>query len=61
MGGEAPSGAGRNSYINPNTGEIVVITSESGQEAYNWKTDTWRTIDESLFKYRKNKGSFCTT
>ena len=49
MGGADPSGAGRNSYVNPNTGEIVVITSESGQEAYNWKTGTWRTIDENLF------------
>ena len=49
MGGENPSSAGRNSYVNPNTGEIVVITSESGQEAYNWKTGTWRTIDENLF------------
>ena len=49
MGGEDPSGAGRNSYVNPNSGEIVVVTSESTQKAYNWQTNTWRTIDESLF------------
>ena len=49
LGGADPSSAGRNSYVNPNSGELVIITSESGQEAYNWRTNTWRTIDESLF------------
>ena len=49
LGGANPSSAGRNSYVNPNSGELVIITSESGQEAYNWRTNTWRTIDESLF------------
>ena len=49
LGGANPSSAGRNSYVNPNSGELVIITSESGQEAYNWSTNTWRTIDESLF------------
>ena len=49
LGGSDPSSAGRNSYVNPNSGELVIITSESGQEAYNWRTNTWRTIDESLF------------
>ena len=49
LGGTDPSSAGRNSYVNPNSGELVIITSESGQEAYNWRTNTWRTIDESLF------------
>ena len=49
LGGANPSSAGRNSYVNPNSGELVIITSESGEEAYNWRTNTWRTIDESLF------------
>ncbi len=49
LGGSDPSSAGRNSYVNPNSEELVIITNESGQEAYNWKTYTWRTIDESLF------------
>ena len=49
LGGADPSSAGRNSYVNPNSGELVIITNESGQEAYNWRTNTWRTIDESLF------------
>ena len=49
LGGADPSSAGRNSYVNPNSGELVIITSESGEEAYNWRTNTWRTIDESLF------------
>ena len=49
LGGSDPSSAGRNSYVNPNSGELVIITNESSQEAYNWRTNTWRTIDESLF------------
>ena len=49
LGGSDPSSAGRNSYVNPNSGELVIVTNESGQEAYNWRTNTWRTIDESLF------------
>ena len=49
LGGADPSSAGRNSYVNPNSGELVIITSESGQKAYNWRKNTWRTIDESLF------------
>ncbi len=49
LGGSSPSSAGRNSYVNPNSGELVIITDESGQEAYNWQTNSWRTIDETLF------------
>ncbi len=49
LGGSNPSSAGRNSYVNPNSGELVIVTSDSSQEAYNWRTNTWRTIDESLF------------
>ena len=49
LGGSSPSSAGRNSYVNPNSSELVIITDESGQEAYNWQTNSWRTIDETLF------------
>ncbi len=49
LGGSQPSVAGNNSYVNPNSGELVIISVEGDQEAYNWKTNTWRTIDENLF------------
>ena len=49
MGGSDPSQAGRSSFVNPNSGELVIVNSAGDQEAYNWRTNTWRTVDESLF------------
>ena len=48
LGGSDPSSAGRSSFINPNSGELVIVNSAGDQEAYNWNTNTWRTLDESL-------------
>ena len=49
MGGSDPSQAGRSSFVNPNSGELVIVNSAGDQEAYNWRENTWRTVDENLF------------
>ena len=49
MGGSDPSQAGRSSFVNPNSGELIIVNSAGDQEAYNWRTNTWRTVDENLF------------
>jgi len=42
------NGAGMNSFVSPSTGELILTTS-SNHHAYDWKSDTWRTITDDIF------------
>ena len=42
------NGAGMNSFVSPSTGEVILTTS-SNHHAYDWKSNTWRTITDDIF------------
>ncbi len=42
------NGAGMNSFVSPSTGELILTTS-SNHHAYDWQSDTWRTITDDIF------------
>ena len=42
------NGPGNNSFVSPSTGELILTTS-SNHHAYDWKSDTWRTITDDIF------------
>ena len=42
------NGAGMNSFVSPSTGELILTTS-SNHHAYDWKSNTWRTITDDIF------------
>lgn len=44
------NGAGMNSFVSPSTGELILTgTGDSNHHAYDWKSDTWRTITDDIF------------
>jgi len=46
------NGAGMNSFVSPSTGELILTGDETqGQNhhAYDWKSNTWRTINDDIF------------
>ena len=44
------NGAGMNSFVSPSTGELILTgTSDSNHHAYDWKSNTWRTITDDIF------------
>ena len=44
------NGAGMNSFVSPSTGELILTgTADSNHHAYDWKSDTWRTITDDIF------------
>ena len=44
------NGAGMNSFVSPSTGELILTgTGDSYHHAYDWKSDTWRTITDDIF------------
>ena len=42
------NGAGMNSFVSPSTGELI-LTGDSNHHAYDWKSNTWRTITDDIF------------
>jgi hypothetical protein len=42
------NGPGNNSFVSPSTGELILTTS-SNHHAYDWKSNTWRTITDDIF------------
>ena len=42
------NGAGMNSFVSPSTGELI-LTTNSNHHAYDWKSNTWRTITDDIF------------
>ena len=42
------NGAGMNSFVSPSTGEVI-LTTNSNHHAYDWKSNTWRTITDDIF------------
>ena len=42
------NGPGNNSFVSPSTGEII-LTTNSNHHAYDWKSNTWRTITNDIF------------
>ena len=47
-------GASPNSFISPSTGEIIATGDNNFLHAYNWESDTWRTIDYSAVPLNSN-------
>ena len=46
------NGAGMNSFVSPSTGELILTgdqTSGQNHHAYDWKSNTWRTINDDIF------------
>ena len=42
------NGPGNNSFVSPSTGELI-LTTNSNHHAYDWKSNTWRTIPDDIF------------
>ena len=42
------NGPGNNSFVSPSTGELI-LTTNSNHHAYDWKSNTWRTITDDIF------------
>ena len=42
------NGAGMNSFVSPSTGELI-LTGNPNHHAYDWKSNTWRTINDDIF------------
>ena len=42
------NGPGNNSFVSPSTGELI-LTTNSNHHAYDWKSNTWRTITNDIF------------
>ena len=46
------NGAGMNSFVSPSTGELILTgdqTHGQNHHAYDWKSNTWRTITDDIF------------
>ena len=42
------NGPGNNSFVSPSTGELI-LTTNSNHHAYDWKSNSWRTITDDIF------------